>query len=176
MFQLCNIYSAMGINAIFNSDTGLVQTSTGNGAGSFKVESPAIFAGAVNLGSSATIANAMGIAPFKLNTTALTVSTTLSVAQAGVITLSGSTGALAATLPPVGTSGGATFIIKSISNHAHIVSASIGDGSAIASSNTMYLSGTKYTMQGEIGAAIILQSDTTQWCVLSKIKSGSFDL
>lgn len=151
----------MGINVNFNPTTGIVQTlASTDGVVSFE--------GPVTLGSTAS-----GVAPYKLSTTAVTSNTTLTVSQAGVITVSGSTAAaVTVTLPSVSSAVGSNFIIRTLSGHAHIVSASAEAGSNIGGT-VAYASGSKYTFGGNIGSSVSLQCDGNKWIMIGFTNTGS---
>lgn len=162
----------MGIDINFNSTQGIVQTLvSSNGAVTF--EAPVTFGNTVNLGSSATLSSATGISPFTLNVTAVTAATgTLTLSQAGVVTLSGSTLPLLVNLPSATDGPGANFIIRSLSQHAHVISGS-GDAGAKVIGFNAYTSGSKYTLSPDVNSSVSLQSNGAGWVVIGQSFSGS---
>lgn len=162
----------MSIDINFNSTQGIVQTFvSSNGAVNF--ESPVTFKNTVNLGSSANLNNATGISPFTLNVTAVTIATgTLTLNQAGVVTLSGSASPLLVNLPSAASGPGTNFIIRSLSQHAHVISGSGDAGAKVIGSNA-YTSGSKYTLSPNVNSSVSLQSDGAGWVIIGQSFSGS---
>jgi len=106
-----------------------------------------------------------GVSPGKLNSTALTASTTLT--QPGFYTVSGGS-ALTITLPAATTVPGAQWIFRSLSAHAHVLSGAAG-GSVRYTNGTS--DGGMITFPATVGSSVVMQSDGLTYIVLGN--SGS---
>lgn len=116
-----------------------------------------------------------GFSPFKVDSTqALTTSQTLAAGNAGVLTISGST-VLTQSMPTAASCPNATFIFRSLSNHAHVLTGSQETGGRrvfVSQISASAGSGSKLVLSGTVGGSVILQSDGLNFHVLSC--SGSF--
>jgi hypothetical protein len=123
----------------------------------------------------------LGFAPYAVDSIyAVTSSTTLVAGDAGVITIAGG-GALTEVMPTAASTAGATFIFRTTSAHAHILTGSQEangtkvfvnrlTGSGVASDQQ----GSRLTLNAALGSSVILQSDGRLFHVLSF--SGSFTI
>lgn len=121
-----------------------------------------------------------GFGPFKVDSTlAVTGSSTLLPGDAGIVTLS-SGAAITEVLPLASACPGATFIFRSLSAQAHILTASQETGGTknivcpLSTSNGATSSGNKFTFGSVVGNSVVMQSDGLSFHILSY--SGSFTL
>lgn len=121
-----------------------------------------------------------GFGPFQVDAVvAITANGTLTPANAGVNTISGSS-ALTEVLPLASACPGAEFVFRSLSAHAHILTGSQETAGtrnivcAFSSSNGSTSSGNKFTFGATVGNSVILKSDGLSFHVTSF--SGSFTL
>ncbi len=121
----------------------------------------------------------LGFAPYAVDSIyAVTSSLTLAAGDAGVVTLSSSVaGVLTEVLPTAASTPGATFVFRTTSAHAHILT-----GSQEANGTKVIISqlsgaagqGSKLTLNAAQGSSVFLQSDGRLFHVLSF--SGSFTI
>lgn len=104
--------------------------------------------------------------------TALTAETTMSLQQAGVVTISG-TGALKMVMPTAASCPGSMFIFRTLSAHAHILSASQESNGTKAFTDGD-ANGSRITFGAAVGNSLAMVSDGVSFLLLQK--SGSFTL
>ena len=151
----------MSVTTTIDSTLGVVSTDVGAGAGS------------VTLGA------------VKQQVTALTTDQTLSLSQAGVVTVSGSA-ALTYVMPTAASCPGSMFVVRSLSNYAHILTGSqetsgtkvfsllaSGSSAVNGSALTLALAGAPGAATGG-GPSVALISDGKNFLVIGS--SGSVTL
>ncbi|NBP03223.1 MAG: hypothetical protein EBU90_24620 [Proteobacteria bacterium] len=125
----------------------------------------------------------VGFAPYKVDSIyAVTSSLTLAAGDAGVITLSSSVaGVLTEVMPTAASTPGATFIFRTTSAHAHILTGSQeANGTKVfinrltGSGVTSDQQGSRLTLNAAQGSSVFLQSDGRLFHVLAY--SGSFTI
>lgn len=107
-----------------------------------------------------------GISPNTLTTSAVTATSTLSTG--GCYTVSGSA-VVTLTLPNPANVPGMLMVIRSLSAHAHIVSATLASAGGTATGN-----GAVITLPAAVGASFIAQSDGLRYVVLGQSGSITF--
>lgn len=151
----------MGVTTTINTTSGVVSSTDSTSAGSVTM-------GAV-----------------KTQVTALTAASTMSLAQAGVITVSGSS-ALTFVMPTAASCPGSMFVVRSLSNYAHVLTGSqesngtkvfsllaSGSSAVRGSALTLALGGAAGAATGG-GPSVALVSDGANFLVIGS--SGSVAL
>lgn len=133
---------------------------------------------ASNNGNGLTVernASNAGFMPFKVDSVpAITGSSTMTLANAGVNTMSG-TSALTLVLPLASDCPGAEFMFRSLSAHAHIITASQETAGVRNLYNvTASTNGSRATLPAVVGASIYLKSDGNTFFILAA--SGSLTI
>ena len=114
----------------------------------------------------------VGVAPFGSGSEnkAVTSAFTLSQRNAGVVTVSGSGAAITVTMPVASAVGGSTFILRSLSDHAHVLTGSQEtNGTLVFTDGTD--NGSSLALNPLVGSSVALICDGNSFLVAAN--SGS---
>lgn len=113
----------------------------------------------------------VGFAPFKVESVTAVgpAATQLVAGNAGVLTVSGSGGAVTVTMPSASACPGAIFTFRSLSPHAHILTGSEAQGTLAFTSMAPVGVGSRLTLSGAIGAGVTMISDGVHFLVMGGV-------
>jgi hypothetical protein len=121
-----------------------------------------------------------GVSVTAVQSNTKTASFTMTSADAGVLVMSATNGVLTGTMPAASTCAGLTFVVRSSSPSAHVLTASAGDGNAFVEkwSNSVLdftgSHGTKLVFPSVANSSVAMLCDGANWLVLGG--SGSISL